>query len=79
MSPEEETARKRYIVMNAVRIGGIAVLLIGIAMARGVVPGPWWLGAFLAVDGLITFFFAPTLLVRHWKKADRERPGGSDA
>lgn len=73
MSPEEETARKRYMAMNAVRIGGIAVLLIGVAMTRGVVPGPWWLGAFLAVDGLLAFFFAPRLLVRHWKKADGER------
>jgi uncharacterized membrane protein YhaH (DUF805 family) len=72
VSPEEETARKRYIAMNAVRIGGIAVLLLGLAMARGVVPGPWWLGAFLAVDGLLAFFFLPTLMVRRWKRADRD-------
>lgn len=72
MSPEEETARKRYIAMNAVRIGGIAVLLLGLAMARGVAPGPWWLGAFLAVDGLLAFFFLPTLMVRSWKRADRD-------
>ena len=72
MSPQEETARRRYIAMNAVRIGGIAVLLIGLMIARNVIGGPWWLGAFLAVAGLLAFFFLPTLMVRRWKRSEGE-------
>ncbi|KPP88102.1 hypothetical protein [Erythrobacter sp. HL-111] len=73
MNGAEETARRRYLAMNAVRIGGIAVLLVGLAMARQVIPGPWSLGAALAVAGLLAFFFLPTLMVRRWKRAERER------
>jgi len=79
LRPEEETARLRYIAMNAVRIGGIAVLLLGLLIARRVMDGPWWLGAVLAVGGLLVFFFLPTLMVRRWKRADRERPEGPRA
>ncbi|MEQ8412682.1 MAG: hypothetical protein RIB52_14130 [Erythrobacter sp.] len=73
MNREEEIARTRYIAMNAVRIGAIAVLLVGLMIARRVLDGPWWLGAALAVAGLLAFFFLPTLMVRRWKRADGER------
>lgn len=73
MEPEEETARRRYIAMNVARIGGIAVLLIGLMIARGLVDGPWWLGTALAVGGLLGFFFLPTLMVRRWKRGDAQR------
>jgi len=79
LTPEEETARLRYIAMNAVRIGGIAVLLVGLLIARRMIDGPWWLGAVLAVGGLLAFFFVPTLMVRRWKRADRERTEGPGA
>lgn len=66
----EAQARNRYIVLNAVRIGGLAMLMIGLAMARGVIGGPYWLGVALAVAGLIDFFFAPRLLARGWASQD---------
>ena len=69
----EERARQRYIAMNAVRIAAIAVLLVGLMIARQVIGGPWVLGAGLAVAGLLAFFFLPTLMVRRWKRGDRER------
>lgn len=79
MNRDEERARARYIALNAVRIGGIAVLLVGLMIARRVIEGPWWLGAALAVGGLLTFFFAPILMVRRWKRADARQPDGQRA
>lgn len=73
MKRDEERARARYIALNAVRIGGIAVLLVGLMIARRVIEGPWSLGAALAVAGLLAFFFAPTFMVRRWKRADGAR------
>jgi len=73
MTPEaqEARARQRYGIMNAVRIGGLALVLLGIAIAQGVVALPYPLGVVLAVAGLLGFFFAPPLLARRWKAADR--------
>jgi len=69
----ETRARNRYIVLNAVRFGGLAMLMIGLAMARGVMDGPYWLGVGLAVAGLLDFFFVPRLLARGWASQDDTR------
>jgi hypothetical protein len=62
----EAQARNRYIVLNVVRLGGLAMLMIGIAIARGVIEAPYWLGVGLALVGLLDFFFGPRLLARGW-------------
>ncbi len=72
LPPEEVRARQRYVILNVVRIGGLVMLLLGIAIARGVVDGPYALGVVLAVAGLLDFFFAPRLLARRWKAGDRD-------
>lgn len=71
---DEARARQRFIILNAVRIGGLVMLLAGIAMARGVIPGPYALGAGLAVAGLLDFYFGPRLLARSWKAGGKDRP-----
>lgn len=71
-SREEERAMQRFVMMNLARIAGVIVLGAGIAMAREVLPGPYWLGVMLAVGGVATFFFAPTMLVKRWKAQDRD-------
>ena len=65
--PAEALARKRYIVLNVLRIGSLAAVLLGIAIARGVVDAPYALGVAMAVTGLLAFFFAPRQLARKWK------------
>jgi hypothetical protein len=67
----EARARQRYGLMNAARIGGLVLVLLGIAIARGVVALPYPFGVVLAVGGLFSFFFAPRMLARRWKAADR--------
>lgn len=67
----ERRARRRYIVLNAVRFGGLAMVILGIAMARGAVDAPYALGVVLAVAGLLGFYFGPRQLARTWKARDR--------
>ena len=69
----EAQARQRYIIMNLARVGGIALVLLGLAMARYAAPlSPEWIfGAALAVMGLIEFFFLPRMIVRRWKAGDQ--------
>jgi hypothetical protein len=68
---EELQAKTRYGVLHLVRLGGLGMVLLGIAIANAVVPAPVWLGWISAVGGLAGFFFAPPLLVRRWKAGDR--------
>lgn len=70
----ETRARQRFIILNVIRLGGLAVLLFGIAMARGVVAGPYWLGVILALAGLLDFYFGPRMLARSWKTGGKNWP-----
>ena len=69
----EAIAKKRFLVMGLVRIGALGALLIGLAIARSVLAGPFWLGVALAIGGMVAFFFAPPMLAKRWKAGDRER------
>ncbi len=67
----EARARQRYLLLNLARLGGLAGVMLGIAIARRIVPLPYPLGVVLAVAGLLAFFFLPPLLARRWKSAER--------
>ncbi|MGY6551299.1 MAG: hypothetical protein ACXIT4_05315 [Erythrobacter sp.] len=73
----EAQARHRYGIMNLARIGGLVLVLLGIAIAQGVVPLPYFLGVVLAVAGLAEFFFLPPMLARRWKAAERRETDNS--
>ena len=66
---DDARARQRYLALNAVRLSGMALVLFGIVIARGVLPFdvPWAVGVVIAVVGLIEFFFLPRLIARRWK------------
>ncbi|MDY7098713.1 MAG: hypothetical protein SXU28_11295 [Pseudomonadota bacterium] len=66
----EDTARQRYMLMNAARVGGLLTVVAGIAGARDIIPLPYAVSVVLAVGGMITFFFAPPLLAKRWKSKD---------
>lgn len=72
---DEARARQRYLVLNAVRLSGMALVLLGIVIARGVLPFdvPWVVGVVIAVVGLIEFFFLPRLIARRWKSEGDKR------
>lgn len=73
VDPAETIAAKRYYVMNAIRVGSLAAVILGIAIARALIEAPYALGVALAVTGLVAFFFAPPLLAKSWKAKDREK------
>jgi hypothetical protein len=72
---DEVRARQRYLVLNAVRVSGLGLVLLGIVIARGVLPFdvPWVVGAVIAVVGLVEFFFLPPLIARRWKSESDQR------
>jgi hypothetical protein len=60
-------ARNRWLAINAVRFCGVALVLLGILIVRGVIDLPAAVGyAFLPV-GLIDVFLIPRLLARKWR------------
>lgn len=69
----ETVAAKRYYILGAVRIGSIAAVILGIAIARALIEAPYALGVVLAVAGMLAFFFGPPLLAKSWKAKDREQ------
>ena len=66
--------RKRFQLFTLVRLFGLGMFLLGIAIAYSdlVRPGGWPLvGGLLAVMGAIDAVFAPRLLRTLWQQRDR--------
>lgn len=53
--------------LNLVRLGGLALVMLGIAIARGKLGLPEPLGWILAIAGLFEFFFLPPMLTKRWR------------
>lgn len=71
---DEARARGRLLAYSAVRAGGLAVFLLGIAIiyTNLVRQGGWpQLGAIVAIMGVIDGLFAPRLLKKAWDEKDR--------
>jgi hypothetical protein len=67
--------RRRLLLYSLVRIGGLGIFFLGIAIAYSdlVREGGWpQMGAIIAIMGVIDALFAPRLLKKSWDKADRE-------
>ena len=67
--------RKRLAIYSLVRLVGLAIFFLGIAiMYTGLLrPGGWpQVGAIVAILGAIDALFAPRLLKREWDRQDRE-------
>jgi hypothetical protein len=72
---DEARWRKRLLAYSAVRLGGLAIFFLGIAIIYTdlVRDGGWpQLGAVVAIMGVIDALFAPRLLKREWDRKDRE-------
>ena len=72
---DEALWRKRLLIYSLVRLGGVAIFFLGLAiiytdlLRRGGWPQ---VGAVVAILGVIDAFFAPRLLKRAWNEQDRE-------
>lgn len=71
---DETRARNGFIIINVVRFGGVAMIMLGFAIVRGVIDLPQPVGAFIAVAGFFEFFFLPRFVARAWNAGADKRP-----
>lgn len=67
-------ARNGFMLITAVRFAGVAMVMLGFAIVRGIIDLPYAVGAFLAVAGFFEIFFLPRFIARTWKAGDDKRP-----
>lgn len=73
---DDDVYRKRLLLYSLMRIIGVAIFLLGIAIAySGLIrPGGYpQLGAIVAIFGVLDAFISPRLLKRSWDLQDKER------
>ena len=71
---DDEVWKRRFQLFAAVRILGLAVFLLGIAIAFSdlVRPGGWkLLGGILAIVGALDAVIIPRILNRGWKRLEK--------
>ena len=64
----EDTAARRFFLLQAIRLSGVVLILLGAMTLAGVTGWPDMVGAVLLVGGAVDFFFIPVLLAKHWKQ-----------
>jgi hypothetical protein len=67
--------KRRFFVYTAVRVGGLAIFFLGLAIAYSnlIRDGGWpQVGAIVAIVGAIDAVFAPRLLKRSWDQQDQQ-------
>ena len=77
MDDREKLYRQRFLIYSLLRLGGLSIFFLGIAIAYSnlIRPGGWpQVGAIVAIMGVIDAFFAPRLLKRAWDERDRQSP-----
>ena len=67
----EARARTGFIIINLVRFSGVALVMLGFAIVRGVIDLPYAVGAVIAVAGFFEVFFLPRFIARRWNAGDR--------
>ena len=63
----EDVARGRWMVINAVRASGVAMVVVGMMMIVGRIPAPQVVGYVILGVGLIDIFLIPQVLARKWR------------
>ena len=70
---DDTQARNRLLIYTALRLGGLAIFFVGIAViyTNWIRPGGWpQVGAIIAIAGAIDTVLAPHLLKRAWERRD---------
>jgi len=63
----EDVARGRWMAINAVRVAGVVMVLVGILGLEGVFEYPAIAGYILVAVGVIDIFFVPLVMARKWR------------
>ncbi len=67
----DDLARTRFLFLNLIRLGALALVLFGVTIASGKMGWPEWIGLVLALAGAAEFFFLPWMLAKRWKSTDQ--------
>jgi membrane protein implicated in regulation of membrane protease activity len=73
---DDQEAKRRLLVYTLVRLAGVAIFFLGIAImyTNLVRPGGWpQLGAVVAILGVLDAFVTPRLVKRGWDRRDDDR------
>lgn len=63
----EDLAKQRFMVMQAARLAGIGLALVGVTILAGKLELPREVGVFLFLIGLTEALFLPKFLAGRWK------------
>ncbi|OYW45580.1 MAG: hypothetical protein B7Z33_07030 [Sphingomonadales bacterium 12-68-11] len=63
----DDVARNRWLVIQAVRAAGVAMVMIGVLGLGGRIDLPPAAAYILAVVGIVDVFLVPRLLARRWR------------
>ena len=77
LSPREQAdirARNGFIIITALRFAGVAMVMAGFAIVRGIIDLPYAVGAVLAVAGFFEIFFLPRFIARRFRDESQPRP-----
>jgi hypothetical protein len=72
---DEEVYRRRFLVYGLLRLSGLAIFFLGIAIAySGLLrPGGWpQLGAIIAIVGALDTVLLPRIVKKSWDQKDRD-------
>jgi membrane protein implicated in regulation of membrane protease activity len=72
---DDEVWKRRFLAYSALRLGGLIIFFLGIAIAYGNLlrDGGWpQLGAIIAILGALDTVLAPRLLKKAWDERDRD-------
>lgn len=68
---DESTAKRRFMMLNLVRLGGLALILAAIAISQKMPEISFIFTIALALGGLSIFHFVPRRLAKQWKSEDQ--------
>lgn len=67
-TPPPDPARRRFLVMQAVRLAGVVTVLAGMLIATGKLPvAPKLAGYLIMVVGFLDMAVMPLVLARRWR------------
>jgi membrane protein implicated in regulation of membrane protease activity len=75
MDDRENVYRQRFLLYSVIRLGGVIIFFLGVAIAYSNLlrPGGWpQVGAIIAIVGAIDALLMPRLFKKSWDRKDQD-------